>query len=128
MLSWKRTDVGRQLGDVKEGEAMCDPAVLTFLFQVALSSCLLVAWARRESLGGNGRLLQRRKDPPNVGIQHSLEGSLVLALMPAGQGERMLEMGDLSGVCRHGWADRVRQHDAWMALCQAGCVLQQFAL
>jgi hypothetical protein len=99
MLSWKRTSVGGHLGDVKEGEAMSDPAVLTFLFQVALSFCLLVAWTRKEALEGHGRLLQRREDPPDVGIQHSLEGKLVLALMPAGQGERMSEMGDRSGVC-----------------------------
>ena len=107
---------------------MCDPAVLTFLFQVALSFSHLVAWTRKVALEGHGRLFQRRDEPPVVGIQLSLEGRLVLALMPAGQGERMSEMGDRSGVCRHRWADRVWQRDAWMAICQAGCALQQFAL
>jgi hypothetical protein len=87
-----------------------------------------VAVDREQALEGHERLLQRREDPPNVGIQHSLEGRLVPALMPAGQGERVSEMGDRNGVCRHGWADRVRQQDAWMAMGQAGCVLQQFAL
>ncbi len=128
MLSWKRTSGGGHLGNVKEWEAMPDPAVLTFLFQVALSFSHLVAWTRKVALEGHGRLFQRRDEPPVVGIQLSLEGRLVLALMPAGQGERMSEMGDRSGVCRHGWADRVRRQDAWMAICQAGCALQQFAL